>query len=110
VGFSNFKLNKQLLTAIAEAGYNLPTAIQIKAIPLIQSGHDVIGIAQTGTGKTAAYLLPLLKKLNYAQGKSPRALILAPTRELVIQCADIVGLYRFEDGGDIRRKRNQAAD
>lgn len=85
MGFSNFKLNKQLLTAIAEAGYNLPTAIQIKAIPLIQSGHDVIGIAQTGTGKTAAYLLPLLKKLNYAQGKSPRALILAPTRELVIQ-------------------------
>lgn len=83
--FSDFDLNKQLLDAISEAGFENPTPIQKKAIPLALAGHDVLGIAQTGTGKTAAYLLPLLMKIKYAQGASPRALILAPTRELVIQ-------------------------
>ena len=83
--FSDFKLNRQLLNAISEAGFINPTPIQKKAIPLIFDGHDVLGIAQTGTGKTAAYLLPLLMKIKFAQGNSPRALILAPTRELVIQ-------------------------
>ncbi|MGL4631268.1 MAG: DEAD/DEAH box helicase [Leadbetterella sp.] len=83
--FSQFDLNKQLLSAIEDLGYSEPTEIQIKAIPVILQGHDVLGIAQTGTGKTAAYLLPILMKTKYAQGTSPRALILAPTRELVIQ-------------------------
>ena len=83
--FSDFKLNKQLLNAVSLKGYSTPTEIQKKAIPLISSGHDVIGIAQTGTGKTAAYLLPILMKLKYHQGNEPRALILAPTRELAIQ-------------------------
>ncbi len=83
--FESFKLNKQLLTAVADAGYQAPTEIQEKAIPLVQGGHDVLGIAQTGTGKTAAYLLPILMKVKYAQGIAPRALILAPTRELVMQ-------------------------
>ena len=83
--FEIFKLNKQLLTAVAEAGYETPTEIQEKAIPLVMGGHDVLGIAQTGTGKTAAYLLPILMKVKYAQGFAPRALILAPTRELVMQ-------------------------
>jgi ATP-dependent RNA helicase RhlE len=83
--FESFKLNKQLLTAVAEAGYETPTEIQQKAIPLVLGGHDVLGIAQTGTGKTAAYLLPILMKIKYAQGSAPRALILAPTRELVMQ-------------------------
>jgi len=89
--FEDFKLNKQLLSAIADLGYVQPTAIQNKAIPVIQAGHDVIGVAQTGTGKTAAYVLPLLMKLSYAQGVQPRALILAPTRELVIQIAEVIG-------------------
>jgi ATP-dependent RNA helicase RhlE len=83
--FAEFNLNKQLLTAVAEAGYTSPTEIQAKAIPQIEAGHDVLGIAQTGTGKTAAYLLPILMKIKYAQGTAPRALILAPTRELAMQ-------------------------
>jgi len=81
----NFKLNKQLLTAIDKAGYVRPTEIQKKCIPLILGGQQVIGIAQTGTGKTAAYLLPILMKIKYAQENGPRALILAPTKELVVQ-------------------------
>ncbi|MEP2670951.1 MAG: DEAD/DEAH box helicase [Cyclobacteriaceae bacterium] len=81
----NFKLNKQLLTAIDEVGYLKPTEIQKKCIPLILGGQQVIGIAQTGTGKTAAYLLPILMKIKYAQENGPRALILAPTKELVVQ-------------------------
>jgi ATP-dependent RNA helicase RhlE len=83
--FEDFKLNKQLLTAVAELGFSDPTEIQLKAIPQALAGHDIIGIAQTGTGKTAAYLLPILMKVKYAQGDDPRALILAPTRELCIQ-------------------------
>jgi ATP-dependent RNA helicase RhlE len=88
--FENFKLNKQLLEAIKDAGYTKPTPIQEQAIPLALAGHDVLGIAQTGTGKTAAYVLPLLMKVKYAQGQHPRALILAPTRELVMQIEEAV--------------------
>ncbi len=80
-----FKLNKQLFQAIEEAGFSSPTEIQQKCIPLILGGQHVIGIAQTGTGKTAAYLLPLLMKVKYAQGTDPRALILVPTKELAVQ-------------------------
>jgi ATP-dependent RNA helicase RhlE len=83
--FEIFKINKQLLQAVEEAGYTKPTPIQEQAIPLALAGHDVLGIAQTGTGKTAAYVLPVLMKVKYAQGMHPRALILAPTRELVMQ-------------------------
>lgn len=88
--FENFKLNKQLLDAVRDAGYSKPTPIQGQAIPLALAGHDILGIAQTGTGKTAAYVLPLLMKVKYAQGQHPRALILAPTRELVMQIAEAV--------------------
>ena len=83
--FSEFKLNKQLLNAIADMGYDKPTPIQQKAIPLIGNGQDLMGIAQTGTGKTAAFVLPILMKVKYAQGMHVRALILAPTKELVLQ-------------------------
>jgi ATP-dependent RNA helicase RhlE len=83
--FEDFMLNRQLFNAVADIGYTQPTAIQQKAIPPILGGHDVIGIAQTGTGKTAAYLLPILYKVKYAQGIHPRALVLAPTKELCIQ-------------------------
>ncbi len=83
--FNDFKLNKQFLTAVAEAGFTVPTPVQIQTIPLLMAGHDVLGIAQTGTGKTAAFGLPLLMKVKYAQGTNPRALVLAPTRELAIQ-------------------------
>ncbi len=83
--WTDFKLNKQLLQAVEEAGFSSPTEIQQKCIPLILGGQHVIGIAQTGTGKTAAYMLPLLMKVKYAQGSDPRALILVPTKELAVQ-------------------------
>ncbi|MDX5417578.1 MAG: DEAD/DEAH box helicase [Hymenobacteraceae bacterium] len=92
VTFEDFKLNKQLLNAIADAGYEKPTPIQQQAIPIISAGHDILGIAQTGTGKTAAFLLPLLMKVKYAQGQNPRALIVAPTRELVMQIEENITL------------------
>ncbi|MBD2754661.1 DEAD/DEAH box helicase [Spirosoma validum] len=96
--FEQFELNRQLLNAVADLGYTEPTPIQQKTIPLSLGNHDVLGIAQTGTGKTAAYLLPLLMKVKYAQGNSPRALILAPTRELVMQINEAVGeLGKYTD-------------
>lgn len=91
--FEDFKLNKQLLNAIAEAGYESPTEIQEKAITPILAGQDVMGIAQTGTGKTAAFVLPLLMKLKYAQGDDPRALILSPTRELAMQIEEDIRAF-----------------
>ncbi|MFM7023157.1 MAG: DEAD/DEAH box helicase [Flavobacteriales bacterium] len=83
--FSDFSFNKQILSAIADLGYTTPSPIQEKCIPVVAGGQDVLGIAPTGTGKTAAYVLPLLKKLGYAQGDHARVLILVPTRELVKQ-------------------------
>ncbi len=91
--FQDFKLNKQILQSIEEAGYQTPTPIQDKAIPLVLAGHDVMGVAQTGTGKTAAFVLPILMKIKYAQGEHPRALILAPTRELALQIEKAVQTY-----------------
>jgi ATP-dependent RNA helicase RhlE len=88
VTFEEFKLNRQLLNALSDVGFTIPTEIQQKAIPLIMGGQEVIGIAQTGTGKTAAYLLPLLMKVKYAQGTDPRAIILVPTKELTLQIAE----------------------
>ncbi|MCU0450201.1 MAG: DEAD/DEAH box helicase [Bernardetiaceae bacterium] len=96
--FADFDLNRQLLNAVAELGWQVPTPIQQRAVPLVLAGHDVLGIAQTGTGKTAAYLLPLLMKIKYAQGESPRAVIFAPTRELVMQIgAEVAKLAKFTD-------------
>ncbi len=96
--FEDFKLNKQLLSAIKENGFETPSPIQTKAIPLIMAGHDLLGIAQTGTGKTAAFVLPLLMKLKYAQGSNPRAVILAPSRELAMQIdQNIESLAKFTD-------------
>ena len=88
IDFQGLNLNKQLLQALAAVGYESPTPIQQKVIPLVLAGQDVLGIAPTGTGKTAAYVLPLLKLLQYAQGTHPRALILAPSKELVVQIAE----------------------
>src|SRR5690554_4253940 len=96
--FEDFKLNRQLLNAIEEAGYKTPTPIQQKAITPILAGQDLMGVAQTGTGKTAAYVLPILMKLKFAQGEDPRALILSPTRELAMQIeADIKSLGKYTD-------------
>lgn len=96
--FEDFALNRQLLNAVDDLGYTEPSPIQQKAIPLILQGHDVLGIAQTGTGKTAAFVLPLLMITKYAQGEHPRCLILAPTRELVSQInAEITDLGKYTD-------------
>jgi len=83
--FSDLKVSPSVLESLHELGFEKPTPIQQMAIPVIKSGKDVIGIAQTGTGKTATYLIPLIMKLKTHQTGSPRALILVPTRELSIQ-------------------------
>lgn len=91
--FEEFNLNRQILNAVADAGFTVATPIQEKAIAPVLSGQDIFGIAETGTGKTAAYVLPILMKLKYAQGDSARALILAPTRELAMQIAEHVKIF-----------------
>ncbi len=96
--FENLKVNKSILKSLKEIGFEIPTPIQQKAIPIIRSGVDVLGIAQTGTGKTAAYLLPIFMKLVKAEGDAPRALILVPTRELAIQVGeDIEELTQYSN-------------
>lgn len=85
VGFSSLKITKQFVNALNAMGISNPSEIQLKAIPPAISGQDILGIAQTGSGKTLAFLLPLVMKLKYAQGVVPRALILAPSKELVAQ-------------------------
>ena len=88
--FEDLKLSRQFLNALEDLGHSIPTPVQAKCIPLALAGHDVMGIAQTGTGKTAAFVLPILMKLKYAQGQWPKAVIFAPTRELVMQIRDQV--------------------
>lgn len=83
--FDDFKINNQLKSAIADLGYTTATPIQEQAFPVIASGSDVVGISQTGTGKTLAYLLPMLQELKFSNSLNPRILILVPTRELVTQ-------------------------
>ncbi len=96
--FKDLNISKPILSALQEAGYEHPTPIQVQAFPVIRSGKDMIGIAQTGTGKTLAYLIPLLMKLHYAQGMHPRALVIVPTRELVVQvCESVELLTEFMD-------------
>lgn len=98
LSFEDLKLSRQFLNAIEELGYTNPTPIQQQAIPLALAGHDLFGVAQTGTGKTAAFVLPILMKLKYAQGEHARALILAPTRELVMQIkTNLDGLATYTD-------------
>ena len=108
--FRELNLSPQILQAVRDSGYTEPTPIQIAAIPLILAGHDVIGIAQTGTGKTAAFVLPILMKLAESRQTVARhgeltanpqkqnvhrlrALVLAPTRELVVQIEENVRAY-----------------
>lgn len=83
--FNELNLNQRIVDAITKAGYKEPSPIQEKAIPLMMEGKDLIACAQTGTGKTAAFALPVLNMLDNVSGEHPRALILTPTRELAIQ-------------------------
>ena len=83
--FETLNLNPPLLKALHDLGYSQATPIQERVFSVVMSGRDVVGIAQTGTGKTFAYLLPLLRQLTFSKQKEPRVLIVVPTRELVIQ-------------------------
>ena len=97
MSFRALQLSPPILKAIQEAGYTEPTPIQLAAIPEVFAGRDVIGIAQTGTGKTAAFVLPILTKLSAAlaegQRRGMKALIVAPTRELVVQIEENMRAY-----------------
>ena len=94
------KLDVRLQHAIADAGYAIPTPIQEKAIPPLLEGRDLIGCAQTGTGKTAAFMLPILDRLVKVRKPRhighPRALVLSPTRELAVQTAENVRRYNSD--------------
>ena len=86
--FENLNLSKSLQKAIIDFGFTTPTPIQAKAFSVIRSGKDMVGIAQTGTGKTFAYMLPILQDLKFSKQTNPRVLILVPTRELVLQLVE----------------------
>ena len=90
--FEILNLSKLLQNAVADLGFDIPTPIQAEAFPVILSGKDVVGIAQTGTGKTLAYMLPLLQDLKFSKQLNPRVLVLVPTRELVIQVVEMAGV------------------
>ena len=88
--FSDLGLSSELSRAIVDLGYDTPTPIQEKSIPMVLMGRDILGSAQTGTGKTASFTLPMIDILASGRAKArlPRSLILAPTRELAAQVAD----------------------
>jgi ATP-dependent RNA helicase DeaD len=90
--FSELGLDGAVLKALKDVGYETPSAIQAATIPLLLAGRDVVGLAQTGTGKTAAFALPILSRLDVSQ-KSPQALVLAPTRELALQVCEAFEKY-----------------
>jgi len=98
LSFERFPLDARLRDGIQSAGYTAPTPIQQQAIPPILEGRDLIGIAQTGTGKTAAFMLPILQRLSTTPGRGVRALILAPTRELAEQIHQAARQYGKRTG------------
>ena len=91
VTFDSFSLDPRVLAGVHAAGYSAPTPIQELVIPAVQTGRDVLGLAQTGTGKTAAFVLPILHRLGKVPSRKIRALVLAPTRELAEQIHEAVG-------------------
>jgi ATP-dependent RNA helicase RhlE len=117
--FKDLNLTKPLINALSDIGFESPTPIQEKAFPVIMSGKDAVGIAQTGTGKTFAYLLPILRQLTFSEQRQPRVLIVVPTRELVVQVVDevaklstymqarCVGVY---GGGNINIQKQKVYD
>ena len=92
VDFSSLALAPGLMKAILAMGYEIPTTIQAEAIPHLLEGRDLLGQAQTGTGKTAAFALPLLSRLD-SQQRTPQILVLTPTRELALQVAEAFQSY-----------------
>lgn len=94
--FSDLGLSKPVLDAVIHAGYETPSPIQAKAIPVLLQGGNLLGTAQTGTGKTAAFTLPLLSRLKFSTNGTPAMLVLTPTRELAIQVAEAVQSYAIK--------------
>ncbi|HPH85638.1 MAG TPA: DEAD/DEAH box helicase [Ferruginibacter sp.] len=90
--FTDLNISTPLLRALDENGFTIPTTIQQRVYPVVMSGRDICGIAQTGTGKTFAYLLPCLRQWTFSKNPSPQILILVPTRELVVQVVDAIHL------------------
>ena len=86
--FQDLNITTPLRNALEDIGINTPTPIQEESFSTIMSGKDMVGIAQTGTGKTFAYMLPILRMLKYSEQKNPRVLVLVPTRELVVQVVE----------------------
>ena len=110
--FRDLKLSESLIRVLDEIGYETPTPIQSQAIPLLMNGRDILGHAPTGTGKTAAFALPLLSRIN-VQNKGIQVLTLTPTRELAIQVAEAFQRYAAHIKGfpcvaHLRRRRNTA--
>ncbi|MHA7941494.1 DEAD/DEAH box helicase [Formosa sp. 3Alg 14/1] len=116
--FQDLNLNTPLYNALDDLGFTTPTPIQAQAFGVVSSGKDVVGIAQTGTGKTFAYMLPILKNLKFSKQDTPRVLVLVPTRELVVQVVDeieklskyintrVLGVY---GGTNINTQKQQVA-
>ena len=111
--FNELKLEKNILKALKEAGYSEPTPIQQQAIPPVLEGRDLMGCAQTGTGKTCAFAVPIIQRLAKSEGRKGtiRALILTPTRELALQIYENVCQYAryVQCGGHLRRRIAGAA-
>src|SRR5690349_3523956 len=92
VTFADLQIHPAVLQAVTDVGYETPSAIQAATIPAMLAGSDVVGLAQTGTGKTAAFAIPILSKIDTAS-RNTQALVLAPTRELALQVAEAFGRY-----------------
>lgn len=119
LSFDNFKISTLLRNAIADLGFSKPRPIQAKSFPVVLSGKDMVGIAQTGTGKTFAYMLPILQMLPFSKEIHPRVLVLVPTRELVVQVVEetkkfgkyssirVVGVY---GGTNMNRQKEALAE
>ncbi len=90
--FDDLGLDSRVLTALRDVGYETPSPIQAEAIPPLLAGQHVVGLAQTGTGKTAAFALPILSRID-TSAKTPQALVLAPTRELALQVSEAFERY-----------------
>ena len=95
-GFSSFGFNKSILNSLENKGYKSPTPIQKAAIPELMIGRDLLGQAQTGTGKTAAFALPIIEKLENNKESNAKVLVMTPTRELATQVADSFKSYSAE--------------
>ena len=100
-GFAGFRLDPQVRRGIAAAGFIDPRPIQVRTIPAALEGRDILGLAQTGTGKTAAFALPLLERILAKRGQEPRALVVAPTRELASQISEEIRLLARHTGIEV---------